>query len=108
MQMNFQGSTIFIIIGIAIVIALVAIIVNQSRILDAIMNLNVNVKAQDEIKPEISEYPVTSKAEKGRTTGQARIVGGADEEIIAVIMAAVSSVSNMPLSSFKITSIKKI
>lgn len=106
--MNLRDSTIFIMIGIAIIITLIVIAVNQSRILDAILKLNEKNKIQDDIKYEANEHPAVPNIERGKSVGQAKIVGDTDEETIAAIIAAVSSASNMPLSYFRITSIKRV
>lgn len=54
---------------------------------------------------QVKTYPVP-QVKTGHTTGQAEISVDLDDQTLAVIMAAVSAASNIPLSLMKIKSVK--
>jgi hypothetical protein len=110
--MNIENSTIFMIIGFLILIGILIIIVNQRRMLDAILSLKdldngPGIKAEG-IHGVPVQYDVSASAGHQIAQGQTKLVGSVDDETVAAIIAAVSSASNIPLSSLQIKSIKTI
>lgn len=81
----------------------------QSKILKLL------TKAVEEETPKVQEapgpvaaVPLSSVPKEGKTAGEADLLGVDDEELAAVIMAAVSHASSIPLTSLKIRSIKSL
>jgi hypothetical protein len=110
--MNLQTSNIYMIIGFAIIAGILIIIINQIRMLNAISSLkefNYMSKDQSEkINEEPVHYNVSEPSGPQIIKGQTKLEGIEDGEIVAVIMAVVSAASNIPLTSMKIKSIRKI
>lgn len=94
-----------------VLIILAVIIVLQSKILKL---LSKQEKEADEVKVnkpvvEVKHQDAQSTPVKtGLTKGEAKLVGIEDEEHVAVIMAAVSDAANIPLTTLRIKSIKRI
>lgn len=101
--------------GMAAVIAgfiiLAVILILQAKILKL---LSKQPEALEEVKagkPEADvkyQHPVYTPVDSGAANGEAMLLGIEDEEYAAVIMAAVSSAANIPLSALKIRAIKRI
>jgi Na+-transporting methylmalonyl-CoA/oxaloacetate decarboxylase gamma subunit len=111
-------NTTVISMGIVFVvlIALAIMIVIQSKILGLLSKQPLDKREVDEIAPQSPMAPTQAAGQqvtqaivnKGLSRGETKLVGLEDEEQIAVIMAAVSSASNIPLSGLRIRSIKKV
>jgi Na+-transporting methylmalonyl-CoA/oxaloacetate decarboxylase gamma subunit len=106
-------NTTIIAMGIvfAVLILLAVMIIIQSKILRVISSFSTGEEKKEEpagFTPAVVETPRAAFLDKGgKTAGEAKLLG-VDEEHIPVIMAAVSNVSNIPLTSLRIRSIRKV
>lgn len=98
-----------------VLVLLAVIIVVQSKTLNAISNLAHRMdkveekeKSTVQAKPEITKKSQPQGVDKGFTKGETKLVGVENEEHVAVIIAAVSNATDMPLTSLKIKSIKRV
>lgn len=100
-----------------VLIALAVLISIQYRILKAlgVISDKMDKPASNQVSvPAAVPASVSSPAaaaipgSAGLTKGEARLVGVEDEEIVAVVMAAVSHASSIPLSELRIRSIKRV
>lgn len=103
-------NTTIIAMGIVfiVLILLAVIIVIQSKILGLVSNKSKEIEPKDNSIPKAAIQTKPQVYQKGIVKGKASITGVEDEEQVAVIMSAVSAASNMPISSLKIKSIRKI
>lgn len=96
---------------IVVFVILAVIVVLQLKILKL---LSKQPKILEEVKagkPEAdvkNQQSVYTPAGNGATKGEATLLGIEDDEYAAVIIAAVSSAANIPLSALKIRSISRI
>lgn len=103
-------NTTIIAMGIVfiVLILLAVIIVIQSKILGLISNKPKEIEPEDNLIPKEAKPVKPQVYQKGIVKGKASITGVENEEQVAVIMSAVSAASNMPISSLKIRSIRKV
>lgn len=103
--MNAAGTVIAVFVILAIIIALqlriLKLLSKQARLLE---EAKAN-KPEAEVKAQpVVNIPVNTEPAKG----EAKLSGFEDEEYAAVIMAAVCSAANIPLSALKIRSIRRM
>jgi len=106
---NLNVSAVLLIAGILLILYFLKIIINnQEKLLKKLSNSENVSRINSEVLPNKTlNKPLISK-DKGITKGDTKIGNVDTDEIIAVIMAAVSNASNIPLTSLKIRSIKKL
>jgi len=106
---NLDVNAILLIAGILLILYFLKIIMNnQERILKKLSNPENASKVNIDNLTKINTQKVPSAKEKGITKGDSKITDVDNDELIAVIMTAVSHASNIPLTSLKIKSIKKL
>ncbi|MDF2674830.1 MAG: Oxaloacetate decarboxylase, gamma chain [Clostridiales bacterium] len=104
-------TTIFITMVFVILIILAAMMVLQSKILRVLSKQDKEVDEVKVSKPEVEvkhQEVLKAPSKTGLTKGETKLVGIEDDEHAAVIMAVVSNAANIPLTSLKIKSIKRI
>jgi hypothetical protein len=107
------NTTIISMIIVFVVLFVISILISiQYRILKAIGVISEKMETPSQIAQvptAVSSNPVAAHVSKtGLTSGEARLVGVEDEELVAVIMTAVSHASNISLSDLRIRSIKRV
>lgn len=103
--MNAASTVIVVFVILAIIIAL------QLRILKLLSKQSKLLEETKANKPEaeVKTQPMVNiPVNTGTAKGEAKLLGFEDEEYAAVIMAAVSSAANIPLSALKIRAIRKM
>lgn len=107
-------NTTVISMGIVFIVLIILsyMLVIQSKILN-ILSKKGEEDARDRIEtvqptPSMAGAYVPQNIKTGLTQGQASLMGVEDEELAAVIMAAVSEASSIPLTSLRIKSIKSL
>jgi cytoskeletal protein RodZ len=106
----FDTSTLLVVVVCLILAGIIVSIVIQARILEAISSISIKEKAQENIvvPQQTVQRSAIPSTEKQQVKGEVKLVGVEDEELVAAIMVAVSNASNIPLSSLKIRSIKRV
>lgn len=103
-------NTTIIAMGIVfiVLILLAVIIVIQSKILGLVSKKSEVNEPKDNLIPKEANKVKPQAYQKGIVKGKASITGVENEERVAVIMGAVSAAANMPISSLRIRSIRKV
>ena len=103
-------STTFI--GMAIVfmvlVALWAIIVIEHKIITAITDKSKTPENKIAVQNTEIETAAAMTIKSGKSTGKFVIEGVDDDETVAIILAAVSEYTNIPMNKLKVTSIKAV
>lgn len=98
-------------IGIIVAILILIEIMIQSKMLKLLTKQAEKLEEVKSNKHQAKEKPqniVNTLTNTGLAKGETKLLGIEDEEIVAVIMAAVSNTVNIPLEALKIRSIKRI
>lgn len=106
---NINVYAVLLIAGILLVLYfLKTIINNQEKIISLLSQKDLALGIANAAEPARASEENIVSMDKGATSGDAKVIGLDDDEITAVILAAVSHASNIPLNSLKVKSIKKI
>ena len=107
------NTTVISMVIVFVVLFVISVLISiQYRILKAIGVISEKMEAPSQIAPVPTAFSSNTVAayvsKTGLTSGEARLVGVEDEELVAVIMTAVSHASNISLSDLRIRSIKRV
>ncbi|EYE87937.1 sodium pump decarboxylase subunit gamma [Fervidicella metallireducens AeB] len=113
LSLGLNTTVVCMLIVFIVLILLSFIIVIQNKILNFLTSLKSkkpeDTKIEEEVKPQLERNTVAMPSvvdKSGIVRGDAKLCGIADEETAAVIMAAVSEASDIPLSKLNIKSIR--
>lgn len=105
--LGLNTGVVAMIVVFGVLITLIIILSGTSKLVGNRENIN-DAEDSTEISPAEGNYtrPIVDK--KGKTSGEALLTGIEDEETAAVIMSVISSETDIPISSLKIKSIKRL
>lgn len=117
--MNLDGNQLFgtnaavviLVTAFVLLILLVVVIALQAKILKLLSKQSEELEIAKAKEPEVevkAEHIHSTPVNVGVAKGETKLSGIKDEEHVAVIMAAVSNAANIPLTSLRIKSIKRI